>query len=107
MHLTPESGGADIREMDHAIAGIAVQFRGGNLLRFKAFQQRVKYRMCQAEWAINRLFNIAVKRLTGNRLDDKSKQHIIDIAVDMFAAGLIFQRRALDHLQRLAFILGI
>ena len=89
MHLTPESGGADIREMDHAIAGIAVQFRGGNLLRFKAFQQRVKYRMCQAERAINRLFNIAVKRLTGDRLDDKSKQHIIDIAVDMLAAGLI------------------
>ena len=63
--------------------------------------------MRQAERAINRLFNIAVKRLSGDRLDDKSKQHIIDIAVDMLAAGLILQRRALDHLQRLAFILGI
>ncbi len=60
-----------------------------DLLRFKAFQQRVKYRMCQAERAINRLFNIAVKRLTGDRLDDKSKQHIIDITVNMLAAGLI------------------
>ena len=93
--------------MNHAIAGIAVEFRGGNLLWFKAFQQWIKYRVRQAERAINRLFNIAVKWLTGNRLDDKSKQHIIDIAVDMLAAGLILQRRALDHLQRLAFILGI
>ena len=33
--------------------------------------------------------NIAVKRLTGDRLDDKSKQHIIDITVNMLAAGLI------------------
>ena len=93
--------------MDHAIAGIAVEFRGGNLLWFKAFQQWIKHCVRQAERAINRLFNIAVKRLTGDRLDDKSKQHVIDIAVDMLAAGLILQRCTFNHLQRLAFILGI
>ena len=59
----PESGGADIREVNHAIAGIAVQFRGGNLLWFKAFQQRIKHRMRQAERAINRLFNSELSRM--------------------------------------------
>ena len=63
--------------------------------------------MLQAERLVNMFLNIHIKRHCGNGLDDKSEDHVIDVAVDMFCTWRIIKRRSLNHLQRGLFILRV
>ncbi len=82
----PRSGGADIREVNHAIAGIAVESVAAICCGLKPFSSGLNT-VCSGRAGDKSTLQHSGQVADRYRLDDKSKQHIIDIAVDMLAAG--------------------